>query len=75
METIGQKFLCTRTVILGTDVYYIEGKIYKSEVTGCITNEGGNKEHEWGIDDEEETYWTHFFKQWRGNKRKSASKR
>ena len=29
------------------DIRYIEGKIYKSEIEGCITDETGLKEHIW----------------------------
>ena len=29
------------------DIRYIEGKIYKSEIEGCITDETGLKDHIW----------------------------
>ena len=56
MKTLGKRFRCIQDVIFGVDVIYKKGKIYKSEVEGCITNEEGNPCHEWieGPDDE---YW------------------
>ena len=69
--TIGLRFLCICEVIFGSeDIKYKKGKIYKSEVEGCITNEKGNTCHEWieGPDDE---YWKTIFKVI-GNKRHSG---
>jgi hypothetical protein len=34
------------------DLRYIEGKIYKSEIEGCITDETGLKEHLWRVETE-----------------------
>ena len=48
----GRKYRCIRTVYMNGDLKlgdlrYIEGKIYKSEIEGCITDETGLKEHIW----------------------------
>ena len=44
----GRRYRCIRTVYMQghkDDIRYIEGKIYKSEIEGCITDETGLKEH------------------------------
>lgn len=46
----GRKYKCIRTVYMQghkNDIRYIEGKIYKSEIEGCITDETGLKGHIW----------------------------
>ena len=48
----GRQYKCIKTVYLNGnpklgDLRYIEGKIYKSEIEGCITDETGLKEHIW----------------------------
>jgi hypothetical protein len=45
----GDVFYCFETVTLidNGEVCYIRGKRYVSEAMGCITNEGGDKNHEW----------------------------
>ena len=69
--TIGLRFLCIREVVFGLcDVKYRKGKIYKSEVEGCITNEGGCKDHEW-IEYPGDIEWRDVFKII-GNKRRSG---
>lgn len=70
MKTLGKRFRCIQDVIFGIDTIYKKGKIYKSEVEGCITNEEGNPCHEWieGPDDE---YWKTVF-EIIGNKRRSG---
>ena len=69
--TIGIRFLCIQEVVFGRcDVKYRKGKIYKSEVEGCITNEDGCKDHEW-IEYPEDTEWKNVFKII-GNKRRSG---
>ena len=70
MKTLGKRFKCIQDVIFGVDVMYKKGEIYRSEVEGCITNEEGNKYHEWieGLDDEE---WRTVFEVI-GNKRRSG---
>ena len=43
-------YKCIRTVYMNkdpNDIRYIEGKIYKSEEEGCITDETGEKNHLW----------------------------
>jgi hypothetical protein len=70
-KTIGLRFLCIREVVFGLcDVKYRKGKIYKSEVEGCITNEDGEKNHEW-IEYPEDTEWREVFRII-GNKRRSG---
>ena len=46
----GRKYKCIRTVYMSNhkdDIRYIEGKIYKSEQDGAITDETGEKDHFW----------------------------
>lgn len=46
----GRRYRCIRTVYMSNlknDIRYIEGKIYKSEIDWCITDETGLKEHIW----------------------------
>ena len=46
----GRKYKCIRTVYMSNhkdDIRYIEDKIYKSEIEGCITDETGLKDHIW----------------------------
>jgi hypothetical protein len=70
-KTIGFRFLCISEVVFGLcDVKYRKGKIYKSEIEGCITNEDGEKNHEW-IEYPEDTEWKNVFKII-GNKRRSG---
>jgi hypothetical protein len=64
--TIGLRFLCIRNV----SGLYLEGNIYKSEVEGCITNELGNKDHEW-IEYPEDIEWRDVFRII-GNKKRSG---
>lgn len=42
-----QIYLCTRDFEEDGQKLYIEGKIYKSERDGCLTDEIGNKNHFW----------------------------
>lgn len=47
---VGKRYRCVRTVCMNNnsrDIRYIKGKVYKSEVEGCITDETGLKEHLW----------------------------
>jgi len=44
----GEKFLCIKTVLSSRNkTYYKQGKVYFSELNGCITDELNEKEHEW----------------------------
>ena len=46
----GRRYRCIRTVYMGKnpdDIRYIEGKVYKSEYEGAITDETGEKKHYW----------------------------
>ena len=72
--TIGLRFLCIRDVVFGSvDVKYVKGLIYRSEVEGCITNEDGEKNHEW-IEYPGDTEWKNVFRVI-GNKRRSGNRR
>ena len=69
--TIGLRFLCIQEVVFGRcDVKYRKGKIYKSEIEGCITNEDGCKDHEW-IEFPGDIEWRDVFRII-GNKRRSG---
>ena len=49
----GDVFVCLKTVIMdgnASDVAYNRGRIYYSEKDGCITDNQGAFEHEWGND-------------------------
>lgn len=46
----GRRYRCIRVVYMQghkDDIRYIEGKIYKSEQDGAITDETGEKDHFW----------------------------
>lgn len=44
----GDKFRCIKTLIYAnSDLWYQKGKIYQSNMDGCITDEDGDIEHEW----------------------------
>lgn len=56
----GQKFRCIQTVVMEDgEVAYIKGKIYKSEVGGCITNMQSEIYHVWT--DNGDDNWEQFF--------------
>lgn len=45
---VGDKFVCINTVIDDEEqTPYVIGKTYTSEFDGCITNEMGDRKHEW----------------------------
>lgn len=45
---VGDKFLCINTVIDDEEqMPYVIGRTYTSEFDGCITNEMGDRKHEW----------------------------
>lgn len=45
---VGDKFLCIKSVIDNEERKpYKIGEIYTSEIDGCITNEMGDRKHEW----------------------------
>lgn len=73
-KTIGHRFLCIRNIITkyGSIGYcrYKTGRIYKSEVEGCITDEFGDKNQEW-IEYPGDTDWKDVFRLI-GNKRRSG---
>lgn len=56
MIEVGDYFLCIRDVhMINTseqERVYTAGKIYKSEVRECITNDTGYKNHYWTLDGE-----------------------
>jgi hypothetical protein len=45
----GDKFVCIKKVKMqpSKEIKYKKGYIYFSEVSGCITNNCGNREHQW----------------------------
>ena len=56
---LGRCYRCIRTVYMQghkDDIRYIEGKIYKSEWEGCITDETGEKYHIWTGEHSEDTF-------------------
>ena len=56
---LGRCYRCIRTVYMKgdlNDLRYIEGKIYKSERVGCITDETGEKYHIWTGNQGEDTF-------------------
>ena len=66
----GRKYKCIRTVYMDNnpklgDLRYIEGKIYKSEIEGCITDETGEKYHIWTGYHGEDTFVLASNKRWR----------
>lgn len=57
----GEKFLCIKNVEMGgdpNDIAYFAGRIYESEMDGCITNALGGKDHEWDLSDDFYKYFT-----------------
>lgn len=59
----GDKFECIQDVVMDDgEVLYRNGKAYASQIDGCITDEQHDERHEWGIFDEEEHNWWHYFK-------------
>ena len=52
----GDKFLCIKDVVMldpPHKIAYIKGRVYTSEVNGCITNEYGNDQHSWSEETED----------------------
>lgn len=44
----GDKFRCIKTLIYAnSDLWYLKGRIYQSDMDGCITDEDGDMDHEW----------------------------
>lgn len=59
MIQIGDKYFCIKTVIMekeydddDDDIAYIQGKVYTSEINGCLTNQHGESDHLWSRTDE-----------------------
>lgn len=53
--TKGQKYLCIKEILLDHNpkkVAYRKGRVYKSDIDLCITDELGNKDHAWQGDGE-----------------------
>lgn len=50
----GDTYKCIKTVNMSSDgrIEYVAGKIYTSEQDGCLTDESGNKEHYWLLEDD-----------------------
>ena len=49
MIKIGDKFKCIKTLIpTGSgDIWYHKGRVYQSDMDGCITDEDGDIDHMW----------------------------
>lgn len=57
----GKRYLCTKTVVMDDDeVDYIKGRVYWSEMEGCITDEQGFKMHQWTEGTSPEEYFELF---------------
>ncbi len=54
----GEKYKCIKTVLMedNDEIAYLEGKTYPCEQDDCITDEQGDKEHDWLVD-----YWQEYF--------------
>ena len=54
MIEVGDYYLCLEDVkmIDYNERVYTKGKVYKSEVRECLTNDAGNKKHYWPDDSE-----------------------
>lgn len=59
----GEKYKCIKTVIMDDDdeVAYIKGKTYPCEQDGCITDEQGDKVHDWDTSAWDENLWKRYF--------------
>ena len=66
----GDKFRCIKTLIYAnSDLWYQKGKIYTSDMDGCITDEDGDIDHEWTgrrAEDEIEEYFIPYISNKRG---------
>lgn len=49
----GDTFLCIKDVVMNKSgrILYYAGKVYKSEMVDCITNESGMIDHKWYAED------------------------
>ena len=54
----GEKHKCIKTVVMTDNdrIVYIEGKTYRCEHDGCLTDESGDAWHDWGV-----SYANEFF--------------
>ena len=66
----GDKFRCIKTLIYAhSDLWYQKGKIYTSDMDGCITDEDGDIDHEWtgrNAEEEIEEYFIPYISNKRG---------
>lgn len=66
----GDKFRCIKTLIYAnSDFWYQKGKIYTSDMDGCITDEDGDIDHEWDgrrAEEEIEKYFIPYISNKRG---------
>ena len=57
----GDKFRCIKTLIYANSyLWYQKGKIYTSDLDGCITDEDGDIVHEWSSRRDEEEIEEYF---------------
>lgn len=58
----GDVFECIEDIVMDDgEVSYIKGKVYASEVNGCITDEQKNEFHDWE-DCDDTGFWCNYFK-------------
>ena len=57
----GDKFLCKESVVMYNGaIDYIKGKVYTSDLDGCITDEEGTVKHWWGGDERTSEYFVRW---------------
>jgi len=57
----GDMFECTEDVVMDDgEVSYVKGKVYASEVNGCITDEQHYKNHHWDFEAEYDCWYNCF---------------
>jgi hypothetical protein len=66
----GDKFRCIKTLIYAnSDLWYQKGRVYQSDMDGCITDEDGDIDHEWAsrrAEEELEEYFIPYISNKRG---------
>ena len=59
---IGDKFYCKESVVMEDgEIAYKCGEYYVSDRDGCITDESGDIDHEWGVIILKDYSWTDYF--------------
>lgn len=71
----GDKFRCIKTLIYAhSDLWYQKGKIYTSDMDGCITDEDGDIDHEWTKEEIEKCFIPYISNKRGGYGRKEGEK-